>query len=79
MLRDKFHFILEWVVIKLLRTRWIVSIGEEDTGELGIRIAGINLWYYKWPDPMVDTQRPFRNADKREFGEVVLSRGHTLH
>lgn len=51
--------------------KWIVSTDSEP-GELGIRIFGLNLWYYKWQTPMAAT-RGWRVADKREFGEAIKS------
>ena len=64
--------VLKWIFCVVFRARWIVSLGE-DSGELGLRIMGVNLWYYKWEDPMIAYNRPWRFATKREFGEVVRS------
>ena len=52
----------------LLRPRWIV----EDDRSLGLRLCnlGLNLTYYKWPEPMIGSQ-PYRFAEKREFGETI--------
>ena len=63
------------LAIQIMRPRWIVGTGTANAGELGIRVLGINLWYYKWPEPMpVDSKRyPYRIARKREFGEVVTN------
>lgn len=64
-------------IANLLGATWIVSLsdGKEhtDEGEMGFRILGMNFWYYKWDDPMISESRPWRIADKREFGEVVHS------
>lgn len=61
---------------KILNPRWIVS----SNGELGIRVAGINMWYYKWPTPMIFNNKEisseyknWRYAEKREFGESIIS------
>ena len=58
----------------ILQPRWIVSLEER---ELGFRIFGVNCWYFKWEDPMIENaeteQRPWRFARKREFGEVITS------
>jgi hypothetical protein len=57
---------------KVMKPRWIVNVNDE----LGIRILGINFWYYKWPDPIIngtDEYATWRIADKREFGEVIHS------
>lgn len=56
------------IIFWLLHPRWIVN----DAGELGIRVLGVNLWYYKWPEPML-ADYGWRYAEKREFGECVKS------
>ncbi len=56
---------------KFLGAHWTVSTGKYDAGELGIEIAGVCLQYYKWPDPMICTEKEWRAATKREFGEVI--------
>ena len=68
-----------WFVLNVLRPRWIVN----GIGEMGLRILGVNLYYYKWPEPLVyerypngstgdsDAARRWRVAHKREFGETV--------
>lgn len=58
------------LIFWLLKPRWIV----EDDGSMGLRLCrlGLNLIYYKWPEPMIGTQ-PYRFAEKREFGETVKS------
>jgi len=61
------------LVVKIFCARWIVSTSGEDDGEMGFRICGCNFWYYKWTEPHVDN-RAFRDARKREFGEVVRSK-----
>lgn len=61
-----------WVVEKVCRPRWIVSDSDNE-GELGVRICGVNCWYYKWPDPMFSNNRLWHYAEKREFGEVIKS------
>lgn len=66
---------LSFAVREVLRARWIVSLPHEGSpgGEMGLRVGGVNLWYYKWGDPMVANGIPWRFANKREFGEVVRS------
>ena len=65
----------EFLVRKIMNPKWIVN----SHGELGIRVFGINLWYYKWPEPMISEDgigEPgswWTYAEKREFGEVVKS------
>ena len=63
----------KFIVERIMKARWIVNTD----GELGIRICGINMWYYKWPEPMVAETGcdggSWRYADKREFGEVIHS------
>lgn len=61
--------LLNYIFINLLRSRWIA--GEEN--ELGLRIVGVNLIYYKWPEPIVSDSDKWRFAGKREFGEIVRS------
>ena len=54
------------------KIRWIVN----KAGEMGVRIAGMNFWYYKHGDPLVSYTEDcatWRFAEKREFGEVVKS------
>jgi len=69
--------VIKFIIDRLIKPRWIVGIGEDNYGELGIRIFFVNLWYYKWPDPMYisSSYKPYawRMADKREFGETVKS------
>lgn len=68
---------IKFIVDKIIKPVWIVGIGEGNHGELGIRILGINLWYYKWPEPMhvSNSYKPYawKIADKREFGETIKS------
>lgn len=62
-------------MVKLIDPKWIVGIGNDNKGELGIRVAGMNFWYYKWPEPMLVSSKeyPYKIADKREFGETIKS------
>jgi hypothetical protein len=63
---------IKFFVEKIMKARWIVN----SSGEMGIRIFGINMWYYKWPEPLVgnsDDNTYWRVADKREFGETIKS------
>lgn len=63
----------EFFVRKVMKVRWIVN----SSGEMGVRVFGINLWYYKWPEPMIAETGcdggTWRYAEKREFGETVKS------
>lgn len=61
--------IVKWFVALVLLPRWIVN----EYGELGLRIGGINLWYYKWPDPIIGGYKAWRVIEKREFGETIKS------
>lgn len=59
------------------KPRWIVGQkGSEFDGQLGFRIFGMNFWYYKWndPQPVPDSNVPWREAEKREFGECINSK-----
>lgn len=58
---------VQWAV----RPKWIVGFSEDDA-ELGIRIMGVNFYYYKWPEPML-ADYPWKYAVKREFGESIKS------
>ncbi len=60
---------LKWLIEKLLRPRWVVN----EHGDLGLRVGGINFWYYKWPDPIIGGYKTWRVMDKREFGESIKS------
>ena len=61
--------VLKWLVEKVLRPRWIVN----SEGDLGLRVGGINFWYYKWPDPIIGCYKVWRVMGKREFGESIQS------
>lgn len=58
----------------LLRARWIVNSG----GEMGIRVLGVNLFYYKYDTPIIYGAQGecsgWRPVFKREFGECVISK-----
>lgn len=66
---------MAFFVDRILRPRWIVN----EYGEMGIRILGVNCYYYKYDTPMIYETDPFthppkwRVAYKREFGETVIS------
>ena len=60
----------KFAVEKILRPRWIVN----DVGDLGLRVGGLNFWYYKWPDPTVGGYENWRVMNKREFGESIVSK-----
>jgi hypothetical protein len=62
-------------LVKLTNARWIVGTGKDNLGELGIRILGVNFWYYKWTEPMIvsESSYPWRFANKREFGDTIKS------
>ena len=66
-----------WFVDKILRPKWIVN----EYGEMGIRILGVNCYYYKWDTPLIYEIHPgdnplpkWRIAYKREFGEAIISK-----
>jgi hypothetical protein len=66
-----------WLVTQIIRPRWIVMLPdptdpESEAGDMGVRILGVNFFYYKYPDP-TGYCCPWRLAEKREFGEVVRS------
>jgi hypothetical protein len=69
---------LKWFVEKIVRPIWIVN----EYGEMGIRIFGVNCYYYKWETPLIYINNPgvderipkWTIARKREFGECVISR-----
>ena len=59
---------IQFVFVDALKARWVVSMPSEDGhagGEMGLRIAGVNLWYYKWPEPMLAPSYEWRIANKR--------------
>lgn len=60
---------LKKIVMWVLNPRWVVNT---DEGDLGLRVWGVNFWYYKWPEPMLSSVG-WRYAEKREFGECVRS------
>ena len=59
--------ILNFIFCRVLRARWI----KDSENCLGLRIAGVNLIYYKWPDPTVSVEPGWSFAEKREFGESI--------
>ncbi len=71
----------EKFIKEFLGAKWTVSLpnpleGNCGGGELGLEIMGVNLQYYKWPEPMIVVRQngyDWRVADKREFGEVIHS------
>ena len=73
-MKEKAEAIAKKLVCDVLGVRWIVSTGERDKGELGLKIGPVQMWYYKWADPLVTIGKPYRIANKREFGEVVKSK-----
>lgn len=68
---DETAFLLKDIFVEdILQARWIIN----NNGELGIRILGLNLWYYKWNTPIIsykDEYKSWRVIRKREFGEVI--------
>lgn len=69
-MRTPIHQVAAKIFIKhAIRPKWIV----DHDGCLGLRIFGVNLVYYKHPEPMVSFLGGWRTAEKREFGEVVRS------
>lgn len=59
---------MRWFVEKVLKPRWIKS---PNTEELGLRILGVNIYYYKRSEPIVEVGS-FRYVREKEFG-------HTIH
>lgn len=69
----KYKKLRDIFVEDILKSRWIVN----NNGEFGIRILGLNLWYYKWNTPIIsyrDEYKLWRKIKKREFGEVIKSK-----
>ena len=68
---DKKHWFIEYV----LHVYWIIN----KNSELGLRIFGMNFWYYKDSRPILlfgkgeDEYSSWRKINKIEFGEVILS------
>lgn len=64
-------------ILSALPIRWVVSEGEEDPGELGLRVGPLVFSYYKDSSPLVERFRKgkFREVHPREFGEVIKNEG----
>lgn len=64
-----------WFVVRFGKPIWVVGTDERaefhNVGELGLRVFGVNFWYYKWPTPMLNMSGHWRVMEKREFGEVI--------
>lgn len=62
-------------LIDFLGIRWVVVTDSDwtETGEIGLKFGKlpIILAYYKWADPSVLIGSAYREARKREFGEVI--------
>jgi hypothetical protein len=68
----------KFLIEKLMRPRWIVN----NRGELGIRVLGINFWYYKRAVPMIALKKDkilWQEAVDREFGIVIKSQMKLSH
>lgn len=65
--------IIDFIFTYIFRVRWIVN----SSSEFGVRICGVNMWYYKDSTPIIGTSDDnsyYREVTKREFGEVILSK-----
>lgn len=60
---------IAWIFIHVLKARWIV----DETGDLGIRIAGVCMYYYKWQEPLFYKYEnmPHRVIHDKEFGTSI--------
>jgi len=56
-----------WFVKNIIRPRWIMHPG---TGELGIRIFGVNVYYYKRKEPIF-LVGSWRYVQEKEFGNSI--------
>ena len=65
------HTIITWFIEKVLSVRWIVNSG----CEFGVRICGINCYYYKHETPRIDVPSPtnWRYIHEKEFRSVIFS------
>lgn len=74
--RQLIRVFIQWIFINVLRARWIVGTGEECNRELGLRIMGVCMFYYKYPTPLICVYNPpeYRIAEFREFGETIKSK-----
>lgn len=63
-------YILICIVNMVLKPMWI----KNEQGELGFKVRGIQFFYYKWPDPIIEFGSNYKVIEKREFGEVIKSR-----
>ena len=64
--------IIDFIFIHIFRTRWVVN----SSGEFGVRVCGVNMWYYKDSTPIVgisDDNDYYREVNNREFKEVITS------
>jgi len=61
-----------WIVARLMRPVWIVSV----EGELGLRILGLNLLYHGSSRPLIGLHEEYwREVGRAEFGEVIRVAG----
>jgi len=65
---------MKWIVEKIVKPIFIVN----EYGELGVRVFGVNCYYYKRETPLFygthDNEPRWRHIFKREFGECVISK-----
>ena len=63
-----------WIIENVVKPIFIVN----EIGELGIRVFGVNCYYYKRAEPLIyglgNMQPRWRPVFKREFGECVISK-----
>ena len=68
---------MRWFVEKILKPRWIKSTTTE---EFGLRILGVNIYYYKRSVPIVGVGH-FRYVGEKEFGHTIhpIPKGRHVH
>lgn len=60
--------IREWFFCSVLRARWIIG----SDNDLGLRIMGVNLYYYKSSKPIVSFDEvEYREVYNKEFGHSI--------
>ncbi len=63
------HTLAKMLIDNIVKPKWVV----DHDGCLGLRILGVNLVYYKHPEPTVSFQGGWRYTEELEFGEVILT------
>ena len=72
--------IISYIFINIFKARWVsilLNDSPDNKRDLGLRIMGVNLMYYKWPDPIVcdPKESTWRVMNKREFGKSIMAEG----